>query len=387
MMHLLRTLAALILLFGCATAPAPAQAQGAEATWSGVDRIVVIGDLHGDYDKYLDMLRTAGLIDAQGNWSGGRTHLVQLGDVPDRAPGTRAIMDHLMQLERQARRAGGYVHALIGNHEAMNVEGDLRYTTPGEFAAFATRDSARVRDHVYENYVEQIRRTPPANGMPVIDDAFRAQFDADHPLGWVEHRRAWAPSGASGRWVAGHDAVIRINDTLFLHAGIGPAFAGVERATMNRAVQAALNGHPMDGYADILTNEEGPLWYRGLSLNDEATEIANLEAVLARQGVRRIVVGHTKVTPMVMPRFDGRVLVTDIAVPRGHTDPHAFVVIEGERVTAVHRGHRVPLDASSAEARCAYFAAVAALDPPQSRTAQLATQCASGAEAALQPAD
>ncbi|HYD72205.1 MAG TPA: metallophosphoesterase, partial [Candidatus Binatia bacterium] len=154
MMNVFRTLAAVFLLLGCASAPAPAQAQAAQAQWSGVERIVAIGDLEGAYEKWLDMLRTAQLIDAEGDWSGGRAHLVQLGDVPDRGPNSRAIMDHLMRLERQAQRAGGRVHALIGNHEAMNVEGDLRYVHPGEYAAFATRNSPRVRDQFYQRYID-----------------------------------------------------------------------------------------------------------------------------------------------------------------------------------------------------------------------------------------
>ena len=117
-----------------------------QTAWEHVDRVVVFGDLHGDYAKFHDMLVEAGLIDSRDNWSGGKTHLVQVGDVPDRAPDTRKILDLMIKLEPQARRAGGYLHALIGNHEAMNMESDLRYTTPGEFAAFATRDSAQVRD-------------------------------------------------------------------------------------------------------------------------------------------------------------------------------------------------------------------------------------------------
>jgi hypothetical protein len=385
MMHLVRTLAAIVLLLGCAAAPAPAQAQSSQAEWTGVERIVAIGDLEGAYEKYLDMLRTAGLIDAENNWTGGHTHLVQLGDIPDRGPNSRAIMDHLMRLERQAQRAGGRVHALIGNHEAMNVEGDLRYVHAGEYAAFATRNSPRVRDQFYQRYIDQTRASPPPGGLPTIDEAFRARFDAEHPLGWVEHRQAWAPSGPYGRWVAGHNTVVRINDTLFLHAGIGPAFAAADRAAMNRAVQAALNGRPVEGYLDILTNEQGPLWYRGFAQHEEAAETANLEAVLARHGVRRIVIGHTKLAPLVVPRFGGRVIVADIAMPRGHPDPHAFVVIEGEAVTAVHRGQRVPIDASTVEGRCAYFARIAALDPPQSPAAQLAASCA--AAPLLQPSD
>jgi len=380
MMHFVRTLAAVVLLLGCAAAPAPAQAQSSQAQWTGVERIVAIGDLEGAYEKYLDMLRTAGLIDADGNWSGGRTHLVQLGDIPDRGPNSRAIMDHLMRLERQAERSGGHVHALIGNHEAMNVEGDLRYVHPGEYAAFATRNSARVRDQFYRRYVDQTNATAAPGALPTIDAAFRARFDQEHPLGWVEHRQAWAPTGAYGRWVAGHNAVIRINDTLFLHGGLGPAFAAADRATMNRAIQRALNGRPVEGYADIVTNEQGPLWYRGLSQNDEATETANLEAVLAGQGVRRIVVGHTKLAPLVVPRFGGRVLVADIAIPRGHPDPHAFVIIEGDQAIAVHRGQRVPINASTPEGRCAYLAQIAALDAEGSPARTLAAQCATNAQ-------
>src|SRR5882724_3020853 len=120
--------------------PAQAQSGQTQTSWDHVARVVVFGDLHGQYDKFHDMLKQAGLIDGRDAWSGGATHFVQIGDVPDRAPDTRKILDLLIKLEPQARRAGGYVHALIGNHEAMNMEGDLRYTTPGEFAAFADRD-------------------------------------------------------------------------------------------------------------------------------------------------------------------------------------------------------------------------------------------------------
>jgi hypothetical protein len=387
MMHFARTLAAIALLLGCAAAPAPAQAQSSQAQWTGVERIVAIGDLEGAYEKYLDMLRTAGLIDADGNWSGGRAHLVHLGDIPDRGPNSRAIMDHLMRLERQAQRAGGHVHALIGNHEAMNVQGDLRYVHPGEYTSFATRNSARVRDQFYRRYVDQTNATAPPGALPTIDAAFRTRFDEEHPLGWVEHRQAWAPTGAYGRWVAGHNAVIRINDTLFVHGGLGPAFAAVDRAIMNRAIQGALNGRPVEGYADIVTNEQGPLWYRGLAQNDEATETANLEAVLAGQGVQRIVTGHTKLAPLVAPRFGGRVLVADIAVPRGHADPHAFVIIEGGQATAVHRGHRVPINAATPEARCAYLAQIAALDAEGSPVRTLAAQCATNEQPMPQPQD
>lgn len=347
--------------------------------WDNVDRVVVFGDLHGDYDKFVDMLRMAGLVDQNNSWIGGRTHLVQLGDVPDRGPNSRSILDLLHRLEAPARRAGGAVHALIGNHEAMNVEGDLRYVSAGEYASFADSHSARLRDDYYLRSVEYLRNNPPPTGLPVFDDAYRAAWDAEHPLGWVEHRLAWAPTGEYGRYVIEHDAIIRINDVLFMHGGLGPSYANVDPDTMNDAVRGALRGRPDPNHPGILTDEEGPLWYRGLAVNPEETERANLEVLLARHHVARIVIGHSKVAPTIFPRFDGRVIATDVAVRRTQTDPHAFLVIEGGTLTTVHRGQRVPLRGSSTTERCAYLTQIAAIDPTDAPTTAFATaQCAGG---------
>ncbi len=335
----------------------------AQSSWDHVARVVVFGDLHGDYGKFHDMLGQAGLIDAKDRWSGGSTHLVQLGDVPDRAPDPRRILDLLMRLEPQARRAGGYVHALIGNHEAMNMEGDLRYTTPGEFAAFTDSRSARLRDAYYAAVLAALKKTPPPGGLPVFDAAYRAQFDAGHPLGWVEHQAAWSPQGVYGRWVLTHSAIIRIDDALYLHGGIGPEFGAFDMDVMNNAVIAALQHQPekAGGPHDILWSEQGPLWYRGMAQNDEAAESANVAAVLSRQGVHRIVLGHTKRYSVVNSRFDGAVILTDIAVLGGCADPHSFLIKEGDALTTIYRGKRLALR-TSGDGHAAYLLDVAAVD-------------------------
>jgi Calcineurin-like phosphoesterase len=320
----------------------PAQARSA---WDGVGRVVVVGDLHGDYAKFQAQLVQAGLIDAAGAWTGGKAHLVQLGDVPDRGAETRRILDLLIRLERQARRAGGYVHALIGNHESMNMEGDLRYVTPAEFAAFADAKSLARRDAYYKTLVAALKAKPPPAGLPVFDAAYRAKFDAEHPLGWVEHRQAWSPRSAYGRWIATHDAVIRVDDALYLHGGLGPAYLPFDAETMNNAVRAALMHKPPTprGPPDILWHEEGPLWYRGLAQAEEAAEAPHLAALLAKHGVRHIIIGHTKRYPMINVRFDGAVILTDVAPPAGCPDPQGFLIKDGPTLTAVHRGRRVPL--------------------------------------------
>ena len=81
----------------------------AKESWSRVDRIFAIGDIHGDYNHWLALLQDNQLIDSKANWQGGKTHLVQLGDVPDRGPDSLKVMRHLMQLQKQAKKAGGRV--------------------------------------------------------------------------------------------------------------------------------------------------------------------------------------------------------------------------------------------------------------------------------------
>src|SRR4051812_2504520 len=92
---------------------APFAAIADEDVWTGIERVVAVGDVHGDHDQFLAVLRFAGLIDDQATWTGGKAHLVQTGDVLDRGPDSRKSMDFLIRLEAEALRSGGRVHALI----------------------------------------------------------------------------------------------------------------------------------------------------------------------------------------------------------------------------------------------------------------------------------
>jgi hypothetical protein len=71
---------------------------------------------------------------------------VQTGDVLDRGPDSRKVLDLLRRLEGEAARAGGRVYALLGNHELMRLIFDWRYVSPEEIAAFRTNDSADLRE-------------------------------------------------------------------------------------------------------------------------------------------------------------------------------------------------------------------------------------------------
>ncbi|EED31730.1 metallophosphoesterase [gamma proteobacterium NOR5-3] len=327
--------------------------------WQGIDRVVAIADLHGDYQSYITVLEQAGLVNGRGRWTGGTTHLVQLGDVPDRGPDTARIIEHLMKLETQAKKAGGKVHALIGNHEVMNMTGDLRYVHPGEYEALKSRRSRRLQDDYYARVVDFL-----SNGeSPVeIDEAFREQWLKDHPLGYVEHRQHWLPNGEFGAWVAGHNTVVRINRSLFVHAGISPDYLDRSIGDINDAVRAEL-AKPNAADLTIVVDERGPLWYRGLALGDESPEVAvEVDALLKYFDVDRIVVGHTPGYGTVVPRYDARVIAADSGLAQHYGGHLASLLIEGGKVYTLQRGQQVPLPTSDA-GLLDYFRAINQIEP------------------------
>ena len=326
-------------------------------TWEGVGRIVAVGDVHGDYDQLVAVLKTAGLIDDQLNWTGGKTHLVQNGDILDRGSDSRKAMDLLMRLEKQAEEAGGYVHALIGNHEAMNVYGDLRYTSAGEFAA--------LRDEDYE------KKHPP---------------DGTHPPGYAEHRKEFSPDGTYGKWIVSHDAVIKINDSLFLHGGISAKYVSTKIREINEKVRQELKGDPAKLEGGIVKDPDGPLWYRGLSTGDVSLEPL-VEKIRKNFGVERIVLGHTYADAAITPRFDRKVILIDIGLSRVYDGigKVGCLVIEGDEVYVLHRGTRLELPSDTGKDLLRYLKQAAALDPPpsplQKRIAELEMRLGAGGAA------
>ena len=84
-------------------------------------RVVAFADVHGAYDDWVALLQQVGVVDAQLNWAAGNTHLVSLGDLIDRGPGSRDVVELLKKLDAQAGAQGGAVHLVLGNHEVMTM--------------------------------------------------------------------------------------------------------------------------------------------------------------------------------------------------------------------------------------------------------------------------
>jgi hypothetical protein len=265
----------------------------------GVERIVAVGDVHGAYERFVEVLQTAGILDGRLHWGGGRAHLVQLGDVVDRGPDSRKTLDLIERLQGEARRSGGAVHALLGNHEVMRMLGDLRYVTPGEYDKFTTARSGRVRG----DFVA-------AANLPLRDELLK-----DTPLGFVEMRVAFGSNGHYGKWLRKLDTVVKINGVLFLHGGISPGIAGMSCDAVNTAVRREITTDIEQTRSaapeSLSAREDGPLWYRGLAEEPDAFA-SSVDTILARQNARAIVIGHT-VTPdaRIRARFGGKVVQID----------------------------------------------------------------------------
>ena len=349
----------LITLAGGASA---GEAGGYE--FHGVDRIVAIGDIHGNWEGYITTLRAAELIDDRNRWRGGKAHLVQIGDIPDRGPDTLRIIEHLQRLKRQARRAGGRVHHLIGNHEAMNVYGDLRYVTSGEFEAFADRNSDRLRERYLDALMERMESQDP-RAFRALPSDFRERWRAEHPEGWLEHRYAWSPlwdeDAELYAWVAESAIAIRVNDLLFVHAGISLAYCSESLESLTDKAHDALDGRS-DEELGILVDPLGPLWYRGLSGAEPEASLATVEAILKRYEANHIVVGHTPTGGVIYPRYGNRVIQIDVGIGEAYGGHVAFLEVTSDGLYAGYRNGRVPLPQSSQEL-ADYARGVAALHP------------------------
>jgi hypothetical protein len=200
-------------------------------------RVVAIGDVHGAYDSLVSILRAAGLADASLSWSGGDATLVQLGDLTDRGPRVRAVMDLLMKLQEEAPRAGGRVVVLLGNHEALNLVGELRDVNSDALLEFA--GAAEEHETEYREVVKAGRQRAKLTGAPrpTFDVAARAAWDRSHPPGTVGYLRALLPSGSYGKWLRSLPTVAVIDDAMFLHAGLDPALAAHQPEQINDRVR------------------------------------------------------------------------------------------------------------------------------------------------------
>lgn len=327
------------------------------------ESVVAIGDVHGDFDDFVAILQRTGLIDKQNHWTGGKTTFVQVGDLLDRGPKPREVMDLVMSLEKEAAQAGGRVVSLLGNHEVMNVMGDLRYVTMENYASFADNNSEKRQRSAYQEYLKWRKDHPQLLAeLPQPMELTEAEWMARHPAGFIEHREAFSPSGSYGKWLREHSPLAKIGGVVFLHGGIHPNLAHLKLDTINAhirdeikafdtakqymqdeklilpfftlqevaaVVQAELTAErksrmPSDaqrqarliqflGFGDWLSvRVDGPLWFRGYDQWSEEEGASQLGKLLDAYKATHIVVGHTvQKGGRIRPRFGDKVFLID----------------------------------------------------------------------------
>ncbi len=285
-------------------APAPASSSPCVLTalasrYPAAERIIAIGDLHGDLAATRAALRLGGAIDGDDQWIGGALVVVQTGDILDRGDDEQAILDLFEELAGQAAVAGGAVHVLNGNHELMNVAADFRYVTGGGYADF--------------------------EDVPGLD------LTAPEVAAFLKPARARAaaflPGGPYARLLAGHNTVVVVGDTVFVHGGVAPAYARRGLAAMNEGVRCWLMGSGPE--PSMMHDPHGPLWTTMFSAGERCAE---LEQALAALEVERMVMGHEVQRAGVTSSCGGKAWRIDVGLAKLYGGPMQVVEITSSGV-------------------------------------------------------
>lgn len=245
--------------------------------YKGDFKIAAVSDVHGQFELFITLLRNNGIIDKGDNWNFGNGHFVITGDIFDRGPKVTEALWFLYNLEQQAEKAGGKVHFLLGNHEVMILNGDLRYLHPKYTKV------AKITKRNYESL--------------------------------------FAKNTVLGSWLRHRSLLVKINGILFVHGGFHPeivttklSIADINRLFKQHLIKRELK-NPREGMAKYLYGDKGPIWYRGYFREPGAT-MEEIQQLLRFFGVSHIVVGHTT-QEKIRTAYDGKVIAVDAGMKSG----------------------------------------------------------------------
>jgi len=246
------------------------------STYNNIERIAVLSDVHGQYELTTAILKNNGIVDEQLNWTYGNGHLVIVGDIFDRGDKVTELLWFVYNLEKEAQKAGGKVHFTLGNHEYMVLLNDLRYINR----------KYRIAQHLLRK---------PYNEL----------YDENTLL---------------GRWLRSKNTIIKINEHLFVHAGISPEFIengfnlDKTNALMRKSLDSGLSAPKRDSIYNQFYNSSGPIWYRGYFNEDLKKGV--VKKILKKLKVENIIVGHTSQLE-VTPLFNDKIIAVDTSIKNG----------------------------------------------------------------------
>jgi len=262
--------------------------------------MLVISDIEGNFQPFCMHLIKARIIDKYLEWTFGNGHLVIVGDCFDRGEQVIECLWLIYSLEEKAKKQGGHVHFILGNHEIMNLNSDWRYIHP----KYAVKKAAST--------------TPAA-----------ALYDGNTEL--------W-------RWLQTKNIIEKIGDVLFVHGGVSE-----ELLKLNLSVSEINNiarpyyKQAIELFTDsvlhtIFNSDDSPFWYRGYY--QQLAKEEQIEATLKHFGVSTIVTGHT-VVDKITPFFNGKVINVDTDHAAGNSEALLIVRHRFYRIDNDGKRHRV----------------------------------------------
>jgi len=271
------------------------------------ERVFSVADLHGDYERFkmiLERLDLATFAEDQARWTGGTSILVSTGDSVDRGEHGRAIYLAFQELARQAPGHGGEVLNLIGNHELMNLQADLRYVHRSEM--LSTGDYG----------------------------------------GRVQREKEWGRDGLIGGDIRNRFITAAVRGrTLFVHGGLDPdvlSHYGSDAQALdalNAQVKELVNVDVVGRH--WLFGDNGPFWNRFFADGRERHACDKVERTLSMVGADRMVVGHTPQDNGVNIRCAGRIILADTIISRAYEASFGFsrasaIEYDGGAATALY---------------------------------------------------
>jgi len=269
-------------------------------SYAAVDKLFVLSDIEGEFEAFRALMIGNGLMDEKYNWTFGKGQLVICGDLFDRGKEVMPYLWLLYRLEVEAQQKGGAVHILLGNHDVMNMAGDLRYH------ALKYTETTKLMELEYGKLIDQ--------------------------------------NTEIGNWLRSKNAIEKIGDRIFLHAGISPKI----NAT-NFSLQAindkcrsyygiATKNLPEEGH--LLMSSAGPFWFRGYFGKDR-TSMATVDSTLFKFNCKQIVVGHTITPENIAGYYGGKVIGIDVNEHNGNRK--AVLIIGNKTFVVDDKGKQVLL--------------------------------------------
>jgi len=268
-------------------------------------KIIALSDIEGNFNAFASFLIANKVIDKNFDWIFEDGHLVLVGDFMDRGLNVTQCLWLIYKLEHEAELQNGKVHFVVGNHEAMNLQGNLKY----------------VADK-YKGLIQEF--TNNKNYTKGYKDMYNKQF-------------------VLGKWLKSKNVILKVNNTLFVHGGISPEIIdtkldveeinNIARANLSKNLYGQTDG---DQKANLIMGRIGPMWYRGMVMDYKdyykKMNSNQFNEILKFFEVEQIVIGHTVVEDI---QLDYNKNLINIDVKHGkekHSGKTKGILIDGDYV-------------------------------------------------------